>query len=276
MAETAIIAETKPGAETVTIAPDWRVGLTGDYAALAQEKSLGDFKGKDWNEVGPSLAKAFVETKKLVGAKPSAVKIPDEHSTPEDVAAYRKAIGVPDTVEGYRVTRPEAALTDWDETAEKAFLSKMHELGTPPQTVQAILNWYGEYLSAQQRGWHREAEAAQQELRRDWGPDYAANLGVANRAIQQYGGDPLVDLFAQNGMGRHPLVVKTFATIGKDLLEAGAIPATGTAHMTPEDAQERLKTLQADLLKVPQGSDQAKALINQILAHSKIAQGRAT
>ena len=46
----------------------------------------------------------------------------------------------------------------------------------------------------------------------------------------------------------------------KDLMEHGAIPATGTAHLTPEEAQERLKTLQADLLKVPQGSAQAKAL----------------
>ncbi len=252
---------------------DWRAGLTGDYAPLAQDPSLATFKGKDWAEVGPVLAKSYVETKKLVGAK-TTLKIPDEHSTPEEIAAYRKAIGVPDTPQDYRITRPEAALTGWDETAEQNFLAKMHELGTPPHTVQAILNWYGEYVSEQHRAWHREAEATQQELRRDWGPDYAANLGVANRAIQQYGGDALVDLFAQNGMGRHPLVVKTFAAIGKELMEHGAIPATGIAHMTPEEAQERLKTLQADLLKVPQGSDRAKEIINQIIAHQKIAQGR--
>ena len=251
---------------------DWRAGLTGEYAPLATDPSLATFKGKDWAEVGPVLAKSYVETKKLVGAK-TTLKIPDEHSTPEEVGAYRKAIGVPDTVEGYRITRPEAALTGWDEAAEQNFLGKMHELGIPAQGVQAILNWYGAYVSEQQRGWHREAEAASQELRREWGPDFAANVGVANRAIQQYGGDALVDLFAQNGMGRHPLVVKTFATIGKDLMEAGAIPATGIAHMTPEEAQERAKSLQADLLKVPTNSDRAKELINQIIAVTKIAEG---
>lgn len=275
-------------AETTTIDPtvttttttsqsalDWRAGLTGDFASLAQEKSLETFKGKDWAEVGPSLARAFVETKKLVGAKPPAIKIPDEHSTPEEVAAYRKAIGVPDAPDGYRITRPEAALSEWDEAAEQQFLGEMHKLGTPPHVVQAVLNWYGQYLSEQQRGWHREAEAATQELRRDWGPDLAANVGVANRAIQQYGGDALVDLFAQNGMGRHPLVIKTFAAIGKDLMEHGAIPSTGIAHMTPDEAQERVKTLQADLLKVPQGSDKAKGMIEQIIALTKIAAGRA-
>ena len=255
------------------VVPDWRTGLTGEYAPLAQDPSLATFKGKDWAEVGPVLAKSYVETKKLVGVK-QTLKIPDEHATAEEIAAYRKAIGVPDAATDYRITRPEAALTDWDEPAEQAFLTEMHRLGTPPTVVQGILNWYGAYLSEQQRGWHREAEATSQELRRDWGPDFAANVGVANRAIQQYGGNALVDLFAQNGMGRHPLVVKTFAAIGKELMEHGAIPSTGIAHLTPEEAQERIKTLQEDLKKVPQNSDRAKEIINQIIAHQNIAQGR--
>lgn len=252
---------------------DWRTGLTGDFAPLAQDKTLERYKGKDWGEAGPQLAKALVEANKLLGTK-QVLKIPDEHSSPEEVATYRKAIGVPDTAEGYRITRPEAALAGWDETAEKNFLGNMHQAGVPEPIVQKILNWYGQYLSEQQRGWHREAEATSQQLRTEWGPDFAANVGVANRAIQQYGGDALVDLFAQNGMGRHPLVVKTFASIGKELMEAGAIPSTGTAHMTPDEAQERVKELQANLLKVPRDSSQAKDLINQIVALTNIAQGK--
>lgn len=271
MAETATVDATT-STTTITMAPDWRAGLTGDFAPLAQDKTLERYKGKDWGEAGPQLAKALVEANKLLGTK-QTLKIPDEHSTPEETAAYRKAIGVPDTAEGYRITRPEAALTNWDETAEKNFLANMHQAGVPEPIVQKILNWYGQYLSEQQRGWHREAEATSQQLRTEWGPDFSANVGVANRAIQQYGGDALVDLFAQNGMGRHPLVVKTFASIGKELMEAGAIPSTGIAHLTPEEAQERVKTLQADLLKVPQGSDRAKEIINQIYAHQTMAQG---
>ena len=46
-------------------------------------------------------------------------------------------------------------------------------------------------------------------------------------------------------------------------------------RVTPEEAQERMKTLQADLLKVPHGSDQAKALIDQIIQYTKIAQSGA-
>jgi len=266
-----------PPVETPPAPPaDWRAGLTGDYAPLAQEKALESFKGKDWGEVGPTLARAFVETKKLVGAKPSGVTIPGEGATPEQIAAYRAAIGVPAAPTDYRVTRPDvAAGGDWDEQAETAFLGKMHELGVPQPAVQAIVSWYGEWMATQQNGWRREAEAASQELRRDWGPNYDANLGRANRALQQYGGDDLVDLLAHTGLGRHPLVVRAFASIGNELVEHGAMRADPIGRVSPEEAAERAKGLQADLLKVPVGSDQARSLIDQIIALQKIAAGRA-
>ena len=72
---------------------DWRTGLTGDLAPLAQEKSLESFKGADWTEVGPQLAKAFVETKKLVGTKPSGLLEPGEKATPEERAAAEEWFG---------------------------------------------------------------------------------------------------------------------------------------------------------------------------------------
>jgi len=251
-------------------APDWRAGLTGDYAALAADPSLATFKGKDWAEVGPTLARAFVDTKKLVGTK--GVKIPAEGSTAEEISAYRKATGVPDTPTGYQITRPDvAAGGDWDETAEAAFLGKMHEMGVPQKAVQAIIAWYGGYMADQQNGWRREADAAQQELRRDWGPNFDANLGRANRALQQYGGDALVDLLARTGLGRNPLIVQTFAKIGNDLVEHGAMVADPVGRVSPEEAKAKATELQADLLKVPQGSPQARALIDQIVALTKIA-----
>lgn len=273
MVETTVDATPTTTATTTPV--DWRAGLTGDFAPLAQEKSLESFKGKDWTEVGPHLAKAFLETKKLVGAKPPAIKIPDASSTPEETASYRKAIGVPETADGYSVTLPEMPPgEEWDDAARGTFLARMHEVGAPPHIVQAIATWYGTYLNQMHAGFRRESDAAAQELRRDWGPNYDANLGRANRAIQQYGGDALVDLFAQNGMGRHPLVVRVFSKIGHDLVEAGAMPGDTVGRLTPDDAQERLKTLQVDLAKTSYGSDAHKALIEQILQISKIAQGR--
>ena len=275
---TADPAAAPPIAVAPPIAPpsDWRAGLTGDFAPLAQDKSLESFKGQDWSEVGPSLAKAFVETKKMVGAKAPALGVPGEGATPEQVAAYRKATGVPDAPDGYSISWPEFPPGEaLDEAAQTAWLTRMHQIGAPPHIVQAFATLYGQHVNTLHNGYRREAEAAGQELRRDWGPNYDANLGRANRAIKQYGGDALVDLFAQNGMGRHPLVVRMFAKIGDDLVEHGAMAGDTVGRVTPEEAQERMKTLQADLLKVPHGSDQAKALIDQIIQYTKIAQGQA-
>ena len=267
-------ATTATGTTTAAVATDWRAGLTGEHAALAQEKSLDGFKGKDWAEVGPSLAKAFVETKKLVGAKVPTLVVPGDGATPEQVAAYRKATGVPETAADYRITMPELPPgTEWDEPARTAFLTRMHQVGAPPAVVQAMTSWYGAYLTEQHNGYRREAEATEQALRRDWGPNYDANLGRANRAIQQYGGDALVDLFAQNGMARHPLVVRTFAGIGTDLVEHGAMAGDAVGRVTPEEAQDRLTTLRAELVKAPYGSDAHKAVIEQIVQYTKIAQG---
>ena len=121
------------------VVPDWRTGLTGDFAPLAQEPSLASFKGKDWAEVGPALAKSYVETKKLVGVK-TTLKIPDEHATPDEVAAYRKAVGVPDTPDGYRtqIRRPEAALAGWDEDAEMKFLVWFDEKEGEGSEIEAL------------------------------------------------------------------------------------------------------------------------------------------
>ena len=279
MVETTTVDTAAPAAAPPAPAPapsDWRAGLTGDFAPLAQDKSLESFKGQDWTEVGPSLAKAFVETKKLVGAKAPALVVPGEGATPEQVTAYRKATGVPDAPDGYQISWPEFPPGEaLDEAAQTAWLTRMHQIGAPTHIVQAFATLYGQHLNTLHNGYRRESEAAAQELRRDWGPNYDANLGRANRAIQQYGGDALVDLFAQNGMGRHPLVVRTFSQIGQDLVEHGAMAGDTVGRVTPEEAQERMKTLQADLLKVPYGSEPHKALIEQIIQYQKIADGRA-
>ena len=273
MAET--VVEAPPVVVPPVVVPDWRAGLTGDFAPLAQDPSLATFKGKDWAEVGPHLAKAFTETKKLVGAK-TTLKLPDEHSTSEEVGAYRKANDIPDTPEEYvtRLRTPEGAGDFTNPEAGKEIVAIAVREGIHPKAFQAIMNWYGEQRANEHASFVREWAALDQQLRREWGPDFTANLGTARRAIKNYGGEPLIQLLTSFDLDLNPLIVKTFAGIGKDLMEHGAMPATGITHLTPDEAQERVKTLQADLLKVPHNSDPAKALIDQIIALTKIAQGR--
>src|SRR3990172_11892156 len=80
---------------------DWRAALPADLQA---DKSLEQFKGKDWAEVGPTLAKGYVETKKMVGG---SLKVPKEDATPEEQAAFYTALGRPETPDKYETKVPE-------------------------------------------------------------------------------------------------------------------------------------------------------------------------
>ena len=214
--------------------PSWRDTLP---EPLRAEKSLQDFK-----DVG-ALAQSYVATKALVGQK-SAIPGPD--ATPEAQAAFRKALGVPETPEGYQISRPEIALQSWDAGAEKDFLATAHKLGLPPAQVQAILNWYGSYEAAKLQTGQRQAQEVMATLRKEWGPNYDAHLGRANRAVQQFGGDELISYLAQTGLGRHPAMVKAWVAVANAMVESGAMETEGDLGTSSEDAKAQLQAIYQD------------------------------
>src|SRR3990170_5621200 len=125
---------------------DWRAALPADLQA---DKSLEQFKGKDWAEVGPTLAKGYVETKKMVGG---SLKIPKEDATPEEVAAFYTALGRPETPDKYDTKIPEfppdAGVPPLDQVAFRDFLAVSHGAGLTAKQVQAVMDWYGAYTLA--------------------------------------------------------------------------------------------------------------------------------
>lgn len=226
--------------------PAWRASLPDDVRG---EKALDSFKGQDWQDIGPALAKSFVETKKLVGAKTDGmIRVPGATATPEEKAAFHKALGVPDTAEGYQISRPEVALNgQWNEGAEKEFLQLAHRHGMTPAQVQAAIGFYGQWEAQKLADGQRQAQEVMGQLRKEWGPNYEANLGRANRAVEQFGGAELIDYLAQTGLGRHPAMVKTFVAIANAMVESGAME-TGTMDLgtSAEEAQGRITAIMTD------------------------------
>ena len=266
--ETTTQTETQATETTTTTAPvtDWRAALTGDYAPLATEKSLESFKGQDWNEVGPHLAKAFVETKRMVGAKTDGmVRVPDDKSSPEEVAAFNKARGVPDSPEGYTIKRPELALTlGWDENAEKGFVGAAHKAGFTPMQAQTVIDYYGQMEQARFEADREKERAAGAELRKEWGTDFDAHMGRANRALSQYGGDELVEFLHTSKLGAHPLMVKAWAKVADDLAESGFIKTQGLpGATTPDEARAKVAEIDAQLAKLDPNSERASDLVNE-------------
>lgn len=217
--------ETIPAPPPAPVPPtDWRAGLPEDLRA---EKSLETFKGADWAEVGPVLAKSFVETKRLVG---SAVKVPAADAPPEEWAAFYTAAGRPESPDKYavkdQVFPPELGITV-DPEGQKAFLGVAHAAGLTTAQVQKVLDWYGQYTIGQVDGQARQTgearKTAEAALKQEWGSAYQRNTGLARATVSTlFGRDPELAAAVED-MGNNVAFVKGLVRIGEILHERGEI-----------------------------------------------------
>ncbi len=264
-------ATAEPTTVVATPAPaSWRDTLPDELKA---EKSLESFKGV------PDLAKAFVETKRMVGQKFAP---PGKDAKPEDVAAFRKAMGVPEAPDGYALEIPEIALEmGWDAAIEKDFRATMHALGAPAPLVSEIVNYYGKMEMARNEAATAEAKALGAKLKQEWGLMYEPRMARVNRMIAdaELGGGPeLVQAFQTaghvvNAAGRHPLIIKLLGAVADNLYEAGTLQGEGLGGLSQAEAEQKLTTLRSELKNLPEGNlgGRREALIDEIASVTRIA-----
>ena len=128
------------------------------------------------------LARGLVHANRLIGQK--GVLLPSEHSTPEEVAEYRKATGVPEKIEEYQV-KPEQLPEgiQWDDNYAKPFVEIAHKNNIPPRVMKQMVEAH--IQMEQQRGQATIAVAQQQaeqkyrqdlgSLQQAWGKDFEFN-----------------------------------------------------------------------------------------------------
>lgn len=122
------------GAKPAEAAADWRLGWDD---GLKNDPSLKDFKDPQ------SLAKAFVETKKLVGQKTG---VPGADATPEQKAAFYKSLGVPENADGYGLVVPqeipEAMRESYSNDTLKWFSGVAKEANLTPEQAKFVQKAY--------------------------------------------------------------------------------------------------------------------------------------
>lgn len=170
-----------------------------------------------------------------------AIRPLGKDAKPEDVAAYRKAAGVPETADKYAVFRPEGyEPTDADTESEKLYLEAMHAVHAPQAVVDAGLKAH--YVLKQQEVKAREtrvaraAEAAVEDLRVEFGRDYKGNVSLADRWLaENFAGDMGEDWKGLMGMrfedgtalGEKPGFVKAIVRLAKAASDDGALIMPG-------------------------------------------------
>jgi hypothetical protein len=229
---TAPEVSTAPDAGAVTEAAPWYGELPED---LAESKSYFDqFKDRD------SFFKSAKETKAALSRKLEGyVKLPGEGSTPEEIAAYRQAVGVPDSPDGYEVQiegLPEGMA--WDPEALAPFKELAAAEGIPAKAFAALVQKQAEVEAQLFAAQQEQIQQANQALVNEWGDSYDFKLGDISQRV----GDVL-DL--NQPFLSTPDVLRALDKLAKDFREDDTRPGN-TASTSAVAARERIEAIRND------------------------------
>lgn len=194
--------------------PAWMAQLPEDLRedeAFTSFEKLGDF------------AKAYKEAVKKEG-----IKAPGKDATPEELAAFYKAIGKPETAEDYKLEG-----TDLDAFKEMAFGSNLTQsqaesvLKALKARADAAANTAKENMARM----YNETNAA---LKTEYGNSYTEKMKSLNRGLLTFGGKNIQQKLMQAGLSYDPDIVHMFIRLGELSSEAGGNmqSSTGDAYKT--------------------------------------------
>ncbi|MBA7584857.1 hypothetical protein ES708_26823 [subsurface metagenome] len=168
-----------------------------------------------------------------------------ENPTATDVEMYRKAMGIPETPEGYKVEVPEGLGDYYDEAVMKDTLAAFHAAHLTPGQVAAVIALDAKRLQAgikeqgeAEAGARAEVEAA---LREEWGEKYDGNLRLANRVIAENVADADKDEILAV-IGNDAKIARLFAKLGAAFLEDKPVNTDGER---PSGIQSEIDRLEA-------------------------------
>jgi hypothetical protein len=255
-------AETPTQPSTGWVNPD---GTFGDKWLDALPEDVQDYKDtlSKYKSV-PDMAKALANANALIGKK---LGVPNEKSTPEEVSAFRKAMGVPESLEEYKFA-PDAlpeGMT-WSDDFAKPFAEVAHKHSIPPGAMRELANQFANYerhkFEAIQATYEKQRTDSVQTLQKEWGGEFTKNIGLAKQAAKMAGVDANSHGFSD------PEVVRGFVRMAHMMSEdrvgrsmGGTEFLTGTARAkdimsNPENAWHK---------RYMEGDREAAALVTSLL-----------
>ena len=236
----------------VRSADDWRGGI--------EDTKVREFA--DRFTTPADMAKSALDLRQKLS---KAITVPGEDASDEDRAKFRKAVGVPDSPDGYEVNIPDdlpdnvkaAQQSDQAKARFDEFRKAMHDAGAPKGAAEAALGMLFRFLGedAQVLAGDNEKvlDTADAAIRKEWGRDYNANNNAAQAAFRQFADDKVKGELShfiylgpdesRRGLPANadPGLLGMFAKVGRRMSEDGF-----QATMS-EDQSQTLEQKHADL-----------------------------
>lgn len=235
-------------------ADDWRTQFAGDDPKL---------RGYLDKHASP---KAMAERLKRYDDEFKAgkyIKPLDDGASDDDKAAYRKALGVPDAIDGYLDKLPNALVIGDDDRGELGldpYLAAFHELNLPKSASDKLISLYKAQVDAVAAAQAEETANADNDyaaantatLKEEWGPDYRRNINVADGYIATLPDDVKAAFLEGRGpdgrpLGSNPAMIQWITGLAMEANPySTVVPATGNQAAAAADRIATIKGMMGD------------------------------
>jgi len=226
---------------------DWRDRYAkGDEKLL---KQLGRYASPE------AALDALFAAQKRISQGDLGVKKPGKDAKPEELAAYREAMGVPEAPDAYFEKLPNGlVIGDDDKPLFDKFAAMMHEENVPASAMHKVVDWYYKEVieEGEQARYNADREARQRtedELRQEYGPEYRAHInGIQNllNSLPDGAGEILASAQTADGISlfNNPAVVRAMVHLVNEINPTAAVIPGGTNMQGIEDRLNQLAEMQ--------------------------------
>jgi hypothetical protein len=245
---------------------DWRAAMSrGDQKKLAKLSRYADMG---------TLADALFNAQEKISK--GVVQAPGEGAAPEEIAAYRQSLGIPETPEAYSFP---GDFGDTDKPVIDGFKAIAHAANMAPAQVEAVAKWYGEFQQQVVEQQVATNNAAVRELRNqlieEMGPrDFERGAQLANQFLSDKGALDLASMKMENGvkLGAHHAFVKLMMGLARDYSSDDLVAAVEAPNSQSVDA--RIDEIMGMMNKEPE-KYRSKAIQDELMRLTGIQETRA-
>jgi len=163
------------------------------------------------------------------GDNPAGEEKPGTEKTAEELAAEKAEKDLADKAEKdkkpaapekYEFAAPEGQALDANALAVFEPIAK--ELGLTQEQAQKLVDIYPQIQQQQAEAWSKQIADWGEQVKADkeiGGDKFNASVGLAQRALDQFGNPELREYLNESGLGNHPALVRFCAKVGKSIAE---------------------------------------------------------
>lgn len=203
--------------------PGWHAGLAAAY------KGHPALKGMD---VPSKLVEAYLSAKDTASQFEGRSYIPGENASSEEWSSYRKAMGVPDTKDGYAFKIPDDMDRNEAEGLAAWIKDVAFEEGLPVQSTQRIFDRWAKDTKLAREDMHLRDVASKQErvtaLKEKLGERYDNRVTSANDFAKNRLGEKVYNSLTEKALMDDPDYIEAFGALS-DALSEDNLPGGGSS-----------------------------------------------